>query len=161
MSSPSGPHQSLTLSLVVRNAREAIAFYKKAFNAEELEVHTAPDGKHVMHAELRIGNSRFQLCDEMKDWGCLSPLSIGGTSTTVHIYVESVQGLDELFNQAIQAGAQVKMPLENAFWGDRYGQLTDPYGHVWGLITHLEDLSPEEVNRRALEFFKNSSGCGN
>ena len=102
-----------------------------------------PDGK-IMHAALRIGDSMLMLNDEMPEHGALSPLSHNGTGVTIHIYTENV---DAAFNRAVSAGAKVKMPLMDQFWGDRYGIVTDPFGHQWSLATHVKDVSPEEMQR--------------
>jgi PhnB protein len=149
---PEGYH-TLTPHLIVKGASEAIAFYKKAFGAEEIRRMPGPDGKSLMHAELKIGDSRLFLVDEFPQMGCLGPLGLGGTPVFIHVYVEDV---DAVFNQAVAAGAEVRMPLENAFWGDRYGQLVDPFGHKWSLATHKEDLTPEEMGKRAQASF---GGC--
>lgn len=140
---PPGFH-TLTPHLTVRNAKEALEFYKRAFGAEVGHVAYMPDGK-VMHAALKIGDSQLMLNDEMPEYGVVSPLSAGGNSpVTIHIYTEKV---DEAFNRAVSAGAQVKMPLMDQFWGDRYGVVTDPYGHKWSLAAHVRDLSPEEMEQ--------------
>lgn len=140
---PQGFH-TLTPHLVVRGAERAIEFYKKAFGAELLgDVAKMPDGK-VMHAMLRIGDSFLMLNDEMPEHGALSPLSGGNSSITIHIYTDNV---DTAFDRATSAGAKVKMPLMDQFWGDRYGVVTDPFGHQWSLATHVKDLSPEEMKR--------------
>jgi PhnB protein len=149
---PEGYH-TLTPHLVVKGADEAIAFYKKAFGAEEITRLPGPDGKSIMHAELKIGDSRLFLVEEFPQMGCGGPLSIGGTPVTIHVYVEDA---DTVFNQAVAAGAEVRMPLENAFWGDRYGQITDPFGHRWSLATRKENLTPEEISKRAQAAF---AGC--
>jgi len=138
---PPGFH-TLTPHLVVRNAEQALEFYKNAFGAEVLHVAHMPDGK-VMHASLRIGDSMLMLNDEFPDYGTLSPLSTGGSAVTIHIYTENV---DAAFNRAVSAGAQVKMPLADQFWGDRYG-VVDPFGHKWSLGAHIKDMSPEEMQR--------------
>jgi PhnB protein len=140
---PDGFH-TLTPHLTVRNAKQALEFYKNAFGAEIGHVATMPDGK-VMHAGLKIGDSMLMLNDEMPEFGALSPLSTGGRSpVTIHIYSEKV---DDLFNRAVAAGAQVEMPLMDQFWGDRYGLVTDPYGHKWSIAAHVKELSPEEMQR--------------
>jgi PhnB protein len=149
---PEGYH-TLTPHLVVKGASQAIEFYKKAFGAEEITRMPGPDGKSVMHAELKIGDSRLFLVDEFPEMGSLGPQGIGGTPVVIHVYVEDA---DAVFNQAVAAGAQMRMPLEDAFWGDRYGQITDPFGHRWSLATHKEDLTPEEIGRRAQAAF---AGC--
>jgi len=139
---PPGFH-TLTPHLTVRNAEQALEFYKNAFGAETLHVARMPDGK-VMHASLRIGDSMLMLNDEFPDYGTLSPLSTGGSAVTIHIYTENV---DAVFNRAVSAGAQVKMPLADQFWGDRYGVVADPFGHKWSLGAHIKDMSPEEMQR--------------
>jgi PhnB protein len=139
-------HHTLTPHLVVKGASEAIEFYKRAFGAEELARMPGPDGKSIMHAALKIGDSRLFLVDEFPEMGCVGPQALGGSPVTIHIFVEDV---DAIFNQAVSAGAEVRMPLMDAFWGDRYGQLIDPFGHKWSLATHKEDLTPEEISKRA------------
>jgi PhnB protein len=141
---PSGMH-TLTPHLVVKDASKAIEFYKRAFGAQEIGRVTTPDGKSVMHADLKIGDSHFFLVDEFPEMDCRGPKSVGGTPVTIHMYVEDV---DAAFGKAVTAGAQVKMPLADMFWGDRYGVLTDPFGHAWSLATHKEDLTPEEIRKR-------------
>ena len=135
---------TVTPHLVIRDAAQAIEFYKKAFGAKESVRMDGPDGK-IMHAEIKIGDSRLFLGEEMPDWGSKSPLMLGGTGTTIHLYVDNA---DAVFNQAVAAGAQIKMPLADQFWGDRYGKLLDPYGHEWSVATHLEDVSPAEMRKR-------------
>lgn len=142
---PEGYH-TVTPSLVVQNAAEAIEFYKRAFGAEELSRMSSPDGQQIWHAEIEIGDSRVMLNDEFPDMGARGPQSIGGTPVSLHLYVEDA---DAWFRRAIDAGATVSMPLEDTFWGDRYGQVTDPFGHQWALATHKEDVSEEELRRRA------------
>ena len=139
---PSGFH-TLTPHLIVRNATQALEFYKNAFGAQILNVAHMPNGK-VMHAALQIGDSKLMLNDEMPEYGALSPLSTGDSSVTIHIYTENV---DQAFDRAVKAGAAVKMPLADQFWGDRYGVVTDPYGHKWSLASHVKDLSPEDMQR--------------
>ncbi|HZP17775.1 MAG TPA: VOC family protein [Terriglobales bacterium] len=139
---PAGFH-TLTPHLTVRNADQALEFYKKALGAEVLGVARMPDGR-VMHASLRVGDSMLMLNEEMPEYGGLSPLSTGGSSVTIHVYIPNV---DEGFQRAIDAGAQVRMPLQDQFWGDRYGALIDPFGHKWSLATHIKDMSPEEMQR--------------
>jgi PhnB protein len=139
-------HHTITPHLVVRGGAEAIAFYKKAFGAEELGRSPGPDGMSIMHAGLKIGDSILFLNDEFPDMGCRSPQALGGSPITLHLYVKDV---DAVFKQAVAAGAQVRMPVTDMFWGDRYGQVTDPFGHVWALATHIEDLTREEIEKRA------------
>jgi PhnB protein len=142
---PSGFH-TLTPHLVVKGASKAIEFYKKAFGAEEITRAPGPDGKSLMHADLKIGDSHVFLVDEFPEMDCRGPQTVGGTPVTIHMYVEDV---DAAFSKALAAGAQVKMPLSDMFWGDRYGVLVDPFGHSWSLATHKEDLTPEEIGKRA------------
>jgi uncharacterized glyoxalase superfamily protein PhnB len=147
---PEGQH-TLTPHLAVRGGPQAIDFYKKAFGAVELGRSPMPDGKTLMHAHLKIGDSHLFLADEMPGMGgCHAPREPGESPVTLHLYVEDV---DAVFNRAVAAGAKVKMPLADAFWGDRYGQLTDPFGHVWSVATHKEDLTPEEMKKRADAMF--------
>jgi uncharacterized glyoxalase superfamily protein PhnB len=143
---PEGFH-TITPHLTVRDAKKAIEFYKKAFGAIEQGVMTTPDGK-VMHAQLRIGDSPIMLNDESPEWGNLSPLSTSGAGFTIHLYVEKV---DDVFNQAVKAGASASMPVMDMFWGDRYGQLKDPYGYTWSVATHIADLSPQEMEKAGKE----------
>ncbi|HZE26656.1 MAG TPA: VOC family protein [Terriglobales bacterium] len=146
---PDGFH-TLTPHLTVRDAAGAIEFYKKALGAEVLHVSHTPDGK-VMHASLRIGDSVIMLNDEFPEWGGhLAPRSeVGGF--TIHVYVDDV---DALFGRAVDAGAAIKMPLMDQFWGDRYGTIADPYGFKWSLATHIKDMSPEEVQKAHDEMAK-------
>jgi len=142
---PEGFH-TLTPHLVIRDAKRAIDFYKRAFGAQPLgPAHLTPDGK-VMHATLKIGDSVLMLNEEFPDAGARSPQSLGGSPVTINIYVEDV---DRLFNQAVSAGATITMPLKDQFWGDRYGVVADPFGHKWSLCTHIEDVAPEELEKRA------------
>lgn len=146
---PEGFH-TLTPHLVVRDAPKAIEFYKKAFNAGVIGVHYTPDGK-VMHASLKIGDSILMLNDEFPGMGSRSPQSISGSPVVINIYVKDV---DQLFNQAVSAGATVTMPLADQFWGDRYGQVKDPFGHSWSLASHKEDVSAQELERRGKAIFE-------
>ena len=146
-----GGYYTITPHLSVRGAARAIEFYKRAFGAKELMRMPGPDGKTIMHAELKIGDSIFFLNDEFPDMGCPSPQSLGGTPSALHLYVKDV---DAAFNRAVAAGAQVRMPVSDMFWGDRYGKIIDPFGHEWGIGTHKEDLTPEEIRKRGEAFFK-------
>jgi len=139
---PEGFH-TLTPHLTVRNAADAIEFYKKAFGAEVKGVAHMPDG-NVMHAALAIGDSMLMLNDEMPEFGALSPLSLGGCGCTIHIYTD---GVDAAFDRAVSAGAKVKMPLADQFWGDRYALVEDPYGYKWSLAARVKEMSPEEMQR--------------
>ncbi len=147
---PEGFH-ALTPHLVVNDAQAAIAFYKLAFGAVEICRMPAPDGKRLMHAELRIGDSVLMLCDAFPEYGSTSPKDLGGSPVTVHLYVEDV---DAVFDQALLAGAQVAMHPQEMFWGDRYGKLTDPFGHHWSLATHVRDVSQSEMVAAAQAAFK-------
>jgi PhnB protein len=141
---PQGFH-SITPFLVVNDATKAIDFYRRAFGAKEIMRNTGPDGK-ITHAEIRIGDSPLMLSDEMPQAGIRTPRSLGGSTVNIFLYVDNV---DTIFKQAESAGAKVEMPLENMFWGDRYGRLTDPFGHSWSVATHKEDVAPEEMKKRA------------
>ena len=133
--------------LTVSNGAKAIEFYKKAFGAIELGRSAMPDGR-LMHAMVKIGESMVFLNDEFPDMGgCKGPQG-GHSPVTLHLYVADT---DASFNQAVAAGATVKMPPMNMFWGDRYAKLTDPFGHEWSLATHLEDVTPEQMHQRAKE----------
>jgi PhnB protein len=139
---PPGFH-TLTPHITVRNAVQAIEFYKNAFGAEILQMVKTPEGR-VMHASLKIGDSVLMLNDEFPKWGTLSPASTGGSGVIIHIYTKNVDGD---FDRAVSAGAEVKMPLMDQFWGARYGLVADPYGHRWSLAQHIKDPSPEEMQR--------------
>lgn len=143
-------YQTVTPALTVRNGAEAIEFYKKAFGAEEIMRVPGPDGKSIMHAEIRVGTSRIMLGDEAPAMGCLAPVTLGGPGGSLYVYVPDV---DAAFKQAVAAGAKALMPVTDMFYGDRLGQVEDPSGHRWGLATHVEDLAPEEMARRQREFF--------
>ena len=141
---PPGMH-SVTPHLVCAGAADAIAFYKKAFNAQELAQLAGPDGK-LMHGMIKIGDSALMLVDEYPQWDSLGPKARNGTSVTLHLYVEDA---DAQFKQAIDAGCSVRMPLADMFWGDRYGVVQDPFGHLWSIATHVRDVSPEEIRAAA------------
>jgi len=140
---PPGFH-TVTPYLIVRDSKKAIDFYKKAFGAEEILIMPGPNGK-VMHAEIKIGDSVVFMCDEMPERDHLGPESRGGATCSLMLYVKDV---DTAFDKAVKAGCAVKMPLANQFWGDRFGVLTDPFGHVWSLATHVEDVKPEDMKKR-------------
>lgn len=147
---PEGFH-TLTPHLVVADTGRAIEFYQEAFGAEERYRVPGPKGKGVMHAEISIGDSILMLCDEMpmmEYWQ--SPASMKGTTVCLHLYVEDV---DLAFQRAVTAGAKVSMPVMDTFWGDRYGKVTDPFGHEWSLATHVADLTPEEIAAGGEKFF--------
>lgn len=140
---PKGFH-TVTPHLVCRDAARAIDFYQKAFGAEKIRVHKMPDGK-IMHAELRIGDSIVMLGEEAPDWKVLSPQSLNGTPVILHLFAPDV---DAVYNRAVAAGCTATMPVADQFWGDRYGQLMDPFGHKWSIATHKEDLSEDEMEKR-------------
>ena len=140
---PAGYH-NITPYLIVRNAAAAIDFYKKALNAVELMRFPGPGGK-IMHAEVKIGDSPVMLAEEMPEEGYVGPQTLGGVGVSMMLYVEDV---DTRFAQAIAAGATIKRPVQDQFYGDRTGTLVDPFGHVWSIGTHKEDVSMEELQRR-------------
>ena len=141
---PDGYH-TVTPYLVVNGAANAIEFYKKAFGGTEVLRFAQPDGK-IGHAEILIGDSRIMLADEYPEMGYRSPQSLGGSPVSIHLYVEDV---DALASQAVSAGAKVKQPVKDQFYGDRSGTFEDPFGHLWHISTHKEDISLEEMNKRA------------
>ena len=143
---PHGFH-SATPYLTLSDAARAIDFYKRAFGAQEKMRMAGPNGK-IGHAEIKIGDSVIMLADEFAGSGSRSPQSLGGTTAGIFLYVENV---DQIFNQATAAGAQVESPLANMFWGDRYGKLKDPFGHSWSIATHVEDVAPAEMEKRMKE----------
>ena len=145
------PFHTVTPSLVVSNTIEAIEFYKKAFGASESEAYPPRDGK-TMYARIQIGDSPIILSDEFPNMGTKSPLTLGGTAVTIHLYVEDA---DKIFNQAVKVGAVVIMPMTDAFWGDRFGMVLDPYGHIWSIATPQKNLSIEEIQKAGDEYFAN------
>jgi uncharacterized glyoxalase superfamily protein PhnB len=150
---PEGFH-TVTPHLVIKGAVEAIEFYKKAFGAEEISKMPGPDGR-LMHAAVKIGDSIVFLVDEAPQWGNRGPQSLGGTPVGIHLYVEDV---DAVFQRAVAAGGTVKMPLEDMFWGDRYGVVTDPFGHNWSLASRRENLTSDQIAKNAQAFFV-KGGC--
>jgi len=145
---PEGFHTA-TPYLIITNAARAIEFYQDVFGATELTRLATPDGK-VGHAEIRIGDSRIMLADEFPEWDARSPQTIGGSAVHIMLYVEDV---DAVVNRAVAAGAKLFKPVADQFYGDRSGSLTDPFGHKWTIATHKEDVSPEEMKRRASALF--------
>jgi PhnB protein len=137
-------YTSLTPYLVCKDAAKAIEFYSKAFGGKEIMRMPGPNGR-VMHAEMTIGNAVLMLSDENEERGYLSPQSIGGTATSIMFYTDDV---DTVFNRAVALGAKVEMPPADMFWGDRMGNLKDPFGHNWAVATHKEDVSPDEMQKR-------------
>jgi PhnB protein len=144
---PDGFH-SLTPYLTVKGASQAIDFYKRAFGAKERFRMPSPDGKSIGHAELVIGDSILMLADEVCEFS-KSPQTLNGTAVGLMIYLDDV---DAVFKRAVDAGATVKRPVDNQFYGDRSGTVMDPFGHIWTLSTHVEDVPPAEMNRRMKEF---------
>jgi PhnB protein len=146
---PAG-YSTLTPYVIVKKAAEAIEFYKKAFGATEVMRFAGPDGS-VAHAEIRIGTSMLMLGEECPQWGALAPQTPGSSPVGLCVYVDNV---DAVFQQALDCGATVKQPVRDQFYGDRSGQLIDPFGHSWSVATHIEDVSAEEMQRRGDEFMK-------
>ncbi len=147
-------YEGVTAYLCVQDAAGAIDFYKRAFGATELMRMPTPDGK-IGHAEFKIGKGVIMIADEFKDYGFLSPQSIGGSPVHLMFYVEDV---DSVVKRAETAGAKVLTPVADQFYGDRSGKLQDPFGHVWHIATHKEDVAPEELKKRHDEFVKKQSG---
>jgi PhnB protein len=133
----------VTPHLICAGAAKAIEFYKKAFGAVEEARLAGPDGR-LMHAVIRIHGDAVMLVDEMPEWGALSPKSLKGSPVTLHLYVEDV---DASVKRAVDAGANVTMPVADMFWGDRYGKIEDPFGHHWSVATHVRDVSLEEAQK--------------
>jgi len=152
---PEGYH-SVTPYLIIKGAADAIEFYQKAFGATELFRFPAPDGK-IGHAEIKIGDSPIMLADEFAEMGYKGPRALGGSPVSLMIYLEDV---DTVFNRAVEAGASVKEAVQDKFYGDRTGTLTDPFGHVWHVSTHKEDVSMEEMEERAKQASAKASGGG-
>ena len=146
---PEGYH-SVTPYLIIKGAADAIDFYKRAFGATEVMRMASPDGK-IGHAEIAIGDSHIMLADEQPAMGHRSPQSIGGTGVSLMVYIERV---DDVFKRAIAAGARELQPIKDQFYGDRSGTLQDPFGHVWTVATHVEDVPPEEMHKRAEKFMQ-------
>ncbi len=140
---PDGYHTA-TPYLTLKDTSEAIDFYKRAFGAVEIFRMNGPDGK-IAHAEIRIGDSPLMLGDESPCSEAKAPESLNGTTTGIFLYVDDV---DASFKRALEAGARETVPLQNMFWGDRFGRLTDPFGHKWMLASHVEDASPAEIEER-------------
>lgn len=144
---------TLTPHLICAGAGDAIAFYKKAFGAVELNRLDSPDGK-VMNAALRIGDSVVMLVDEVPDWKCFGPKTLNGSPVTLHLYVVDA---DASHAQAVAAGATDTMPVTDMFWGDRYGQVQDPFGHNWSIATHKRDLTDAQIRQEMAKMMP--AGC--
>ena len=149
--------RAVTPHMIMKGAGDAIEFYKKAFGAEEIMRMPGPDGKSVMHAEIRIGDCVVMLADEMPmmDYN-VSPSKLGGTTVALSLYVPDT---DAAFKRAIDAGATESMKPMDMFWGDRYSKVLDPFGHEWEICTHKEDLTPEEIGKRAQEWMSSMGNC--
>ena len=146
-------YRTVTPSLTLDDAKQAIAWYQKGLGAEELMRSEGPDGK-IMHAALRIGDSIIMLNDPVMA-GHKGPKALGGSPASIFLYVEDC---DALFNRAVAAGAKVEMPMADQFWGDRFGSIVDPHGYSWAIATHLEDLTKEEIESRQAEWLKQFDG---
>ena len=148
--------RTVTPYMVVRGADQAIAFYKKAFGAQEIMCMRGPGGQGVMHAEIKIGDSPVMLADEFPEMDARGPQALGGTPVGLCIYVENV---DALFDRAVTAGAKVLRPVVDQFYGDRSGTVADPFGHKWTIATHKEDVPPEEMQRRMAAMTPKGGSC--
>lgn len=146
---PVPPATGSTPYLVIKNAKDAIAWYQKVFGAQVVMQMDAPDGK-IMHAELKVGSAQFMLTEERPEHQALSPLTLGGSSTSALLYVPDT---DAIVNQAVASGSRITMPVADQFWGDRSGHLIDPFGHQWFISTHKEDLTPQQMNERLQKMF--------
>jgi PhnB protein len=143
------PVEAVTPHIVVNDAAAAASWYEQALGAREQRRIALPNGK-VMSLELRFGDLPIMVADEFPEMGVLGPLAIGGTAVALHLLTDDV---DALWQRATDAGAEVRHPLQDAFWGERYGQIVDPFGHRWGLSQHLRDVPDEEIERAAAEAF--------
>jgi PhnB protein len=152
---PDGYH-TVTPYLIVKDAARALEFYKKAFGAKELMRLPVPGGR-IGHAEIKVGNSPIMLADEHPQMGASSPQTLGGSPVSLCLYVEDADGV---FDRAVSAGAKVVRPVKDQFYGDRSGTVADPFGHVWTIATHKEDVSSEELQKRMQAAMKNKEGCG-
>lgn len=142
-------HHTVTPYLTIKNAAHALEFYKRAFGATETSRLTMPDGR-VGHAEIRLGDSIVMLADEFPEFGGRAPATLGGSPVNIHLYVEDV---DAVFKTALSAGAEERQAVMDQFYGDRSGQLEDPFGHLWWVATHKEDVAPEEMQKRVQAMF--------
>lgn len=151
---PEGYH-SLTPYLFIKGAAAAIEFYKSVFGATEVMRMAGPNGQ-IMHAELRIGDSLVMLSDENPQMGAVSPQSLGGTASGINVYIADV---DSVVQKAVDSGAKLVRPVKDQFYGDRSGTLIDPFGHMWSVATHVEDVSPEEMSKRAAAAMSQAAGA--
>lgn len=147
--------QAVTPHLVCAGAADAIEFYKKAFGAVEVMRLAGAKGK-LMHAAIKIGNASIMLVDELPEWGSLSPITLGGSPVTIHLYVPDV---DAFVARAVKAGALLRMPVEDMFWGDRYGIIEDPFGHKWSVATHQRDMSQKEIEEAMKKLIATQKGA--
>ena len=152
---PEGRH-TVTPFMAVRSADKAIDFYVKAFGAKEVMQMVGPDGKTIMHAQIKIGESTICLSEESEQCGTKSPQSLGGVPISLYLYVPDV---DAAYKRAVDAGCETKMAPADMFWGDRFSSVADPFGHQWSLATHVEDLNPEEIKKRQESFFAQMAGA--
>lgn len=143
-------YQTVTPYVVFKDSRKAITFYEKALGAKQNFIMEDPDGKKVMHAEIKIGSSALMLGDENPQQACKSAATLGASPVSFYVYVEDV---DKAFEQALAAGCISDMPVQDMFWGDRIGSVKDPFGHSWSLATHTKDLTSEEIKRGAEEMY--------
>ena len=148
------PKQTLMPHLVVRDAAKTIELYKKAFGAEELHRSLDPSSGKIMHATLRIGDSALLLNDEFPEMGAKAPITIGGTGVSLNLNFDSAEKIDAAWKRAVDAGAKVVMPLENQFWGGRYGIVEDSSGHRWAFHAQVENPSDDEIQKRAAQAMK-------
>lgn len=146
---------TVTPHLVCEGAADAIVFYQKAFNAVEMSRMPGPEGK-IMHAQVRIGNAIVMLVDDFPDWGSIGPKALKGTPVVLHLYVEDC---DAAYNQAVAAGASAKMPPADMFWGDRYGMVSDPFGHIWSIATHQRDMTPDQMQAEMQQAMSAATNC--
>ena len=149
-------YASVTPTLTFKDCKKALDFYAKAFGAKDIEIFAGPGGQGIMHATMKIGNSIVMMGDEMPGHN-KSVQTMGGSPTSLWIYTENA---DTLFDRAVKAGAVSMMPVSDMFWGDRMGSLTDPFGYVWSVATHTNDLTKEEVRKNADAFFSKMAGKG-
>jgi PhnB protein len=149
---PDGYH-SVTPYLIIKGAAAAIDFYKRAFGATELMRMPSPDGR-IGHAEIKIGDSAIMLADEHPQMGYRSPQTLGGSAVSMMVYVDRV---DDVFKKAVEMGAKELQPVQDQFYGDRSGTLQDPFGHTWTIATHMEDIPPEEMRKRAEKFMQKAN----
>lgn len=153
---PKGFH-TITPSIIVKDADKAIEFYKKAFGAEEIVRCFGQDGKTIMHSEIKIGDSIIMISDEFPQMNCVGPQTLGGTAVSMYLYVTDA---DAWYDKAIQAGAIAVMPVGDMFWGDRWGQVADPFGHKWSIATHKKDMTAEELKKAQEVWQKEYAACG-